>query len=71
MQKLDYPRVGETLYLDTLPNGLSLAVAVKPGYTRSYAAFTTNYGGADRRFRCGTLSPRTSSTTTCASCCAS
>ena len=53
MQRLDYPKVGETLYFDTLPNGLSLAVARKPGYTRSYAAFTTNYGGADRRFRYG------------------
>ena len=53
MRVLEYPKVGETLYFDTLPNGLSLAVAVKPGYTRSYAAFTTNYGGADRRFRYG------------------
>ena len=53
MQRLDYPKVGETLWLDTLPNGLRLAVAVKPGYTRSYAAFTTCYGGADRRFRYG------------------
>ena len=53
MQRIDYPRVGETLYRDTLPNGLRLTVAVKPGYTRAFAAFTTNYGGADRRFRFG------------------
>ncbi len=53
MRRIDYPGVGETLFLDTLPNGLKLLVAVKPGYTRSYAAFTTNYGGADRRFRFG------------------
>ena len=53
MQRLDYPKLGETLYLDTLPNGLALAVAVKPGYTRCYASFTTHYGGADRRCRCG------------------
>ena len=53
MRRIDYSGVGETLFLDTLPNGLKLLVAVKPGYTRSYAAFTTNYGGADRRFRFG------------------
>ena len=53
MQKLDYPSIGETLYRDTLPNGLRLAVLTKPGYTRSFAFFATNYGGADRRFRLG------------------
>ena len=53
MQKLEYPRVGETLYRDTLPNGLRLSVARKPGYRRCFAAFTTRYGGADRRFRFG------------------
>ena len=53
MQRLDYPLVGETLWRDTLPNGLRLSVAVKPGYTRCFAAFTTRYGGADRRFRFG------------------
>ena len=53
MQKLEYPALGETVYRDTLPNGLRLSVAVKPGYTRSFAYFATNYGGADRRFRLG------------------
>ena len=53
MQRIDYPGVGETLWFDTLPNGLKLAVALKSGYTRAYAAFTTCYGGADRRFRFG------------------
>ena len=50
MKKLEYPGVGETLYRDVLPNGLRLSVAVKPGYTRSFAFFATEYGGADRRF---------------------
>ncbi len=53
MQRIDYPRLGETLWRDTLPNGLRLSIVTKPGYTRSVAAFTANYGGADRRFRCG------------------
>ena len=51
MQKLEYHAVGETLYLDTLPNGLKLSVLTKPGYTRCFAMFATDYGGADRRFR--------------------
>ena len=53
MQKLEYPSIGETLYRDTLPNGLRLSVVTKPGYTRCFAFFATNYGGADRRFRLG------------------
>ena len=53
MQRIDYPRVGETLWRDTLPNGLRLSVVTKPGFTRSVASFTTRYGGADRRFRYG------------------
>ena len=51
MRKLEYPSIGETLYRDTLPNGLHLSVAVKPGYTRSFAFFAADYGGADRRYR--------------------
>ena len=51
MKKLDFPKIGETLYTDTLENGLRICVAVKPGYTKSFALFATDYGGADRRFR--------------------
>jgi len=53
MRKIEYPAVGETVYRDTLPNGLRLAVIPKPGFTRSVAFFSTRYGGADRRFRLG------------------
>ena len=53
MQKTEYPSIGETLYRDTLPNGLRISVVTKPGYTRCFAFFATNYGGADRRFRLG------------------
>ena len=50
MQKLEYPQLGETLYAQTLPNGLRLRVIPKPGFRTSYAAFAANYGGAHRRF---------------------
>jgi len=53
MQRIEYPAVGETVYRDVLPNGLHLAVITKPGYTRCFAVFAANYGGADRRFRLG------------------
>lgn len=51
MENKQYPRIGETLYGATLPNGLRLRVLCKPEYNRSFAMFATNYGGADRRFR--------------------
>ena len=53
LQKLDYPAVGETHYRETLPSGLRLSVAVKPGYTRAFACFAALYGGADRSFLSG------------------
>ncbi len=53
MTKYEYPKVGEILYRDILPNGLHLSVMTKPGYSRCHAYFATNYGGVDRRFRLG------------------
>ncbi len=53
MEKLTYPALGETLYRDTLPNGLHVIVAPKAGFRRSHAIFATRYGGADRRFKLG------------------
>lgn len=53
MQKLYYPSVHETLYTETLPNGLIVRVMPKPDFNRSFAVFATDYGGADRRFSLG------------------
>ena len=53
MEKLAYPSLGETLYRETLSNGLRVLVVTKPGFRRSHAIFATRYGGADRRFRLG------------------
>lgn len=46
-----YDRIGETLYTQVLNNGLSIYTIPKPGFSKSYAFFATNYGGADRRFK--------------------
>jgi predicted Zn-dependent peptidase len=45
-----YERIGEQVYSDKLPNGLSIFVMPKRGFNKSYAFFATDYGGADRRF---------------------
>ena len=51
MKKEEHASLGETLFTDTLPNGLRVLVARKPGFRRSFAMFATDYSGAMRRFR--------------------
>lgn len=51
MEKREFTAIGETIYSETLPNGLKINIVPKPGYTKAYALFATNYGGADRRFK--------------------
>ena len=41
MNKHEYPNLGETLYEEVLPNGLSVLVAVKPGFRKNAAFFAT------------------------------
>lgn len=53
MRERVFNRVGETLYTEILGNGLSIYTIPKPGFSKSYAFFATNYGGADRRFKYG------------------
>ena len=50
MEVLNFDNIAEKLYVETLENGLTAYVAVKPGYTLGYALFATDYGGADRKF---------------------
>lgn len=50
MTRLEYPRIGETMYHEVLENGLNIFVFPKPDYGKSYAFFATNYGGMDMRF---------------------
>jgi len=51
MTNKEYPLIGERLYTEKLPNGLSVFVVPKHGFNKSYAFFATDYGGADRRFK--------------------
>lgn len=50
MNKLDFPRIGESVEYRVLPNGLPVYVLPKKDYSLSVAMFATHYGGADRRF---------------------
>jgi predicted Zn-dependent peptidase len=51
MKKLRYDRIGETVFSERLENGLQIFVVSKPGFAKSYAFFTVNYGGMDMRFQ--------------------
>ena len=53
MKKLEFPRIGERCYYDTLPNGLPVYVLPKPGFSKSFAFFAVHYGGNDTHFRVG------------------
>ena len=51
MKQTFYKRIGESVYRETLPNGLQICVVPKPGYAKRYAFFATRYGGMDIRFQ--------------------
>ena len=51
MNQSFYQRLGESVYRETLPNGLQISVVPKPGYAKKYAFFATRYGGMDVRFQ--------------------
>lgn len=51
MKKTYYERLGESVFRQTLPNGLRVCVVPKDEYARSYAFFATRYGGMDTRFQ--------------------
>lgn len=50
MNSLSYPRLDETLYRQTLPNGLTVLVVPKPGFTGKCAYFVTDYGAVHTGF---------------------
>lgn len=50
MATLDYPKLQEKLWHEKLDNGLEVFILPKPGFTKTYATFTTRYGSVDNRF---------------------
>ena len=53
MKKTYYPRLDETVYRTTLPNGLPICVVPKKGFTRKSAYFVTNYGSVHTSYTYG------------------
>ena len=50
MEQFVFSQVGERMYREKLPNGLTVFVFPKPEFQKGYAFFATNYGGMDMRF---------------------
>ena len=51
MKMAEYPRLGETVFRQTLPNGLEVVTVRKPFHAKSYAFLAVRYGGMDLRFQ--------------------
>ena len=45
-----YPNLGEKAYWQTLPNGLTVAVVPRPGFSRKLAYFVTDFGSIHTEF---------------------
>ena len=50
MEKRYYPKLGETLYYEVLPNGLTMMVVPKPGFSRKLVYFATDFGAIHNVF---------------------
>ncbi len=50
MKKTCYPQLDEVLYTAKLPNGLSVAVVPRPGFTKKLAYLVTDFGSIHREF---------------------
>ncbi len=53
METIKYPGIGESLCIEKLPNGASVLILPRTGYSKCFACYSTDYGGADRRFKYG------------------
>ena len=50
MTPIRYPELDETLYREVLPNGLTVAVVPRKGFTKKLAYFVTDYGSIHTHF---------------------
>ncbi|MFE7061837.1 EF-P 5-aminopentanol modification-associated protein YfmH [Sutcliffiella sp. NPDC057660] len=50
MEKIEFSQLAETLYHETLDNGLQVYLLPKDGFHKTYATFTTKYGSIDNQF---------------------
>jgi predicted Zn-dependent peptidase len=50
MHEKTYGQLGETIFQETLDNGLQVYVLPKPDFKQAFATFSTKYGSIDREF---------------------
>ncbi len=50
MKKIQFENLQETLYNETLSNGLDVYILPKKGFSKTFVTFTTKYGSIDRTF---------------------
>ena len=50
MPMIDYPELQEQVYRETLPNGLTVLVVPRPGFSRKIAYFVTDFGAIHTDF---------------------
>ena len=50
MEKRVYPALSEEIFWEKLPNGLTVAVVPRPGFSRKLAYFVTDYGAIHTEF---------------------
>ncbi len=51
MQIIAYPHIQETLYSETLANGLRVYLLPKKGFSKTFATFSTPFGSKDVQYR--------------------
>ncbi|WP_019640222.1 EF-P 5-aminopentanol modification-associated protein YfmH [Paenibacillus fonticola] len=51
MEVITHERLKETVYLETMDNGLQVYVLPKPGFKKTYATFSTKFGSIDNHFQ--------------------
>lgn len=50
MEELVYDQINETVYTETMDNGLKVFLLMKPEMAKTFGIFTTNYGSIDQTF---------------------
>lgn len=50
MTEYQYPKLGERIWREVLPNGLTVAVVPRPGFSRKLAYFVTDFGSIHTEF---------------------
>ena len=50
MEKFTYPRLQETVFRKVLPNGLTVMVVPRPGFTKKLCYFVTDFGAIHTDF---------------------